>query len=58
MKVVKRKWELISGNNAQNESAQEKKVVKRKWELISGNSAQNEGGQEKMGVNKGELRPK
>ena len=45
MKVLKRKWELINMNNAQNEGAQENQ------ELISGNNAQNEGGQEKMGVN-------
>ncbi|RBP86428.1 hypothetical protein DFO70_12636 [Cytobacillus firmus] len=40
MKVLKRKWELIRGNTAQNESAQEKIGVN------NGNSAQNEGAQE------------
>ncbi|MDF2039025.1 hypothetical protein P2R12_18840 [Cytobacillus oceanisediminis] len=48
MKVLKRKWELIRGNNAK------KKVLKRKWELVSENNAQKESAQEKMGVNQGE----
>ncbi|WP_342025677.1 hypothetical protein AADC60_22500 [Cytobacillus pseudoceanisediminis] len=48
MKVVKRKWELIIGNKAQNEEAQEKMGVNQC------NNAQNEGGQEKMGVNQRE----
>ncbi|WP_436373345.1 hypothetical protein [Cytobacillus sp. BC1816] len=52
MKVLKRKWELIRRNTAQNESAREKIGVN------NGNNAQNEGAQEKMGVNQGEYRPK